>query len=312
MEVKASIANDIEASAKKAKYDKYVKQLLANKEILAWILHYCVVEFKELSIKEIIPCIENNIEIGERNVEPGLSNTKIHGYSNENNIINEGKITYDIIFYAKPKNDDSIEIIINVEAQNDYNPGYDIETRGLFYCARMLSMQVDREFSLAKKEYKKIKKVYSIWICTNSPFNTSYTISSYDVNHKVLYGKKDIKVGRYDLLEVVIIRLGEDIEKGNELHKMLSVLLSSKISSYEKQCRLKDDFEIEMAKELKQEVDKMCNLGDGIERKAIEETLYKNICNLMDSLGCSFEKAADLLKISSSEKDMCLEMLNSK
>lgn len=44
---------------------------------------------------------------------------------------------------------------------------YDIVTRGVFYCARMLSSQMGNEISA--KEYDKLKKVYSIWICLDVP-----------------------------------------------------------------------------------------------------------------------------------------------
>ena len=39
-----------------------------------------------------------------------------------------------------------IKLIINVEGQKKFDPGYDIVTRGIFYCARMLSAQKDTEF----------------------------------------------------------------------------------------------------------------------------------------------------------------------
>lgn len=49
---------------------------------------------------------------------------------------------------------------MNVEAQKDYHPGYDLVTRGIFYVARMISAQMDVEFTA--DDYDGIKKVYSI------------------------------------------------------------------------------------------------------------------------------------------------------
>ena len=56
-----------------------------------------------------------------------------------------------------------IALIINVEAQNDFYPGYPLIKRGIYYCCRMISSQYGREFT--GPHYEKIKKVYSIWIC---------------------------------------------------------------------------------------------------------------------------------------------------
>jgi len=67
--------------------------------------------------------------------------------SNEDKVPGEGEITYDIRFYAITKDDKHIKIIINVEAQKNYYPGYDLVTRAMFYCARMLSAQLDTEFT---------------------------------------------------------------------------------------------------------------------------------------------------------------------
>ena len=50
-EFKTTLANDIEVADVKAQYDAEVKKILANKEILAWILQYCVDEFKGMPLR---------------------------------------------------------------------------------------------------------------------------------------------------------------------------------------------------------------------------------------------------------------------
>ncbi len=92
-----SLATDLDIIAGKEAYDKEVKTLLANRQILAIILKALVNEFKYMEINEIIACIEI-LEVGERKVHPGQSNEKIYGKANENNIIGEGTVTFDIIF----------------------------------------------------------------------------------------------------------------------------------------------------------------------------------------------------------------------
>ena len=308
MSFNSSLLLDIEAADVNVRYDESIKQLLANKEILAWIMKYCVDEFKDYAIDDIIPCIEKDADVANRRVEPGLSN-KIIGDTNENPVPNEGKIAYDVIFHAKTKDDNGVEVIINVEAQNNYYPGYDLETRGVFYCARMLSAQANREFSLAGREYKKLKKVYSIWICTNSPDHLANTISSYEMTHKVVYGSEDIRTGRYDLLEVAMIRLKEGVDNGNELHRMLNVLLSSDTPVGEKERRLQDEFSIEMTEEFRTEVENVCNLSLGVEQKGAIEMLVRIVSDKMESTKCSFEEAIKDLPISASEKEQVKERL---
>ena len=42
-------------------------------------------------------------------------------------------MTYDIRFYAQaPRDGTLMEIIVNVEAQNKYNPGYPLIKRGVY------------------------------------------------------------------------------------------------------------------------------------------------------------------------------------
>ena len=55
-------------------YDTNVKYLLADKQILSRILKYTVEEFQEMDIEDILGCIGDDIEIGERPVDAGLSN----------------------------------------------------------------------------------------------------------------------------------------------------------------------------------------------------------------------------------------------
>ncbi|MDY2818937.1 MAG: hypothetical protein SOT36_01915 [Hominisplanchenecus sp.] len=78
----------------------------------------------------------------------------------------EGAVYYDIRFYAlAPARTGRIRLILNVEAQKSFRPGYEIVTRGIFYGARMISAQLGTEFEHSK--YDDIRKVYSVWICMN-------------------------------------------------------------------------------------------------------------------------------------------------
>ena len=87
---------------------------------------------------------------------------------------------YDIrfsVYYARQKQ--RIKLIINVEAQKEFRPGYSLITRGIFYGARILSSQKGTEFT--GRDYDNIRKVYSIWICMNAPDYIGNAISFYNI-----------------------------------------------------------------------------------------------------------------------------------
>ena len=132
----------------KAQYDAQCKLVLSQKEVLAWILQGVAEEFAQMSVEEIKSCIEGTPEISSEKIYPGQAGERIIGIGNESRITGEGSIYYDIRFLANiPQGRERIRLMINVEAQKDYYPGYQLPTRGIFYCARMISSQLGTEFS---------------------------------------------------------------------------------------------------------------------------------------------------------------------
>ncbi len=164
---KTHASKAVEAADIKARYDTQVKYVLKDPVILANIVKNTVSEVKEYSIDEIVESIEGEPEVEAISIDPGLTNRRVTGYSEEENIPGEGGITFDIRFSLRTLDMNHIRIIVNVEAQNDYYPGYDIVTRGIFYCSRLISAQKESEFF--GEDYNNIKKVYSIWICMDVP-----------------------------------------------------------------------------------------------------------------------------------------------
>lgn len=152
-----SIKRNLELASDKSKYDTNAKNLLSEKDILAYILQTVVHEFKEYKIEDIIPRIEN-IHVGNVSIAPGETDLKrIHGLSQENTFPNEGKIYFDILFRADCSNEkEYARVYINVEAQNKLYPLNRIPKRGVFYCARELSSQMEAEF--VPPYYEHIKK----------------------------------------------------------------------------------------------------------------------------------------------------------
>ena len=118
----------------------------------------CIPEYKDIEVKVIADkYIEGIPHVSSISVHTG---ERIIGSATESSGTNEGKITYDIRFRAiAPSDGEVIELLINIEAQNDYNPGYPLIKRGIYLSCRMISQQYGTEFT--NVDYNKIKKVYS-------------------------------------------------------------------------------------------------------------------------------------------------------
>ena len=257
----------------KALYDEACKNVLSEKGIAAHILRECVEEYKDISIADIIhKYIQGKPEISKVLVQEEGALTKIRTEQTEDSSEREGIVFFDVRFTALVPGEDNsfIELIINFEAQNDFHPGYPLLKRGIYYCSRMISSQYGTVFT--KSDYGKIKKVYSIWICTNPTLEQEYSITRYKMAEENLIGKIKAPRQNYDLLDVVMICLGK--KKYTELTGLLSLLnmaLLDNLSSSEKRRILKTEFNVEITPELEKGVDDMCNLSAGIERKGIEQ-----------------------------------------
>ena len=178
---KTYLAHNIEKTAEEAQYDANAKALIADKQVLARIAKYRTEEFKDYDIPTIIECIEEDPEISKIPIYPGKSDA-ITGMNNESKISGEGEVTFDIRFYMRTKTQERIKVILNIELQNKYYQKYHFEPRAVFYCARMLSEQLDKEFTA--ENYDDLKKVYSIWIFFNAPQKDSDTITEFYLERK--------------------------------------------------------------------------------------------------------------------------------
>ena len=126
-----------------AQYDEHVRHMLKDKTVLAYILKYSVREFAEYSIEEARAAIDGEPEVAVREVRPGAVRT----LENESNIPGEGKLYFDIVFFARTRDNVRQKLYINIEAQKSFYPGYDLVTRGIIYPARLISQQMDVEYT---------------------------------------------------------------------------------------------------------------------------------------------------------------------
>ena len=142
---------------------------------------------------------------------------------------------------------DLIRLIINIEAQNDFYPGYPLIKRGIYYGSRMISSQYGTEFT--ESDYDKIKKVYSVWICMNPPKYRQNTIAKYAICESKLVGAVSEKKENYDLMTVIMICLGDSENAEADLLRMLDVLFSDESAECKKHI-LQEEFAIKMTKKL--------------------------------------------------------------
>ena len=202
-------------------YDQHAKRLLSQRTIMARLLKRTVPEFEDAAIADIAEkYIEGTPQISEIPLDRDKTNIarnmkdspkEFLGDATENIGITEGWIRFDILFHARvPQSGGRITLIINVEAQRTQKRaklGYALLRRAVYYVSRLISSQKETEFT--GSSYDEIKKVYSIWLCMDSPDGRS-AINRYDLaEHHVLHHHKE-KCADYDLMSIITIYLGNE------------------------------------------------------------------------------------------------------
>ena len=233
-----NLAQAVEAANEASFYDTNIKFLLADKQILARILKYAVQEFKDMAIEDIMSSIGEDIEVGTRPLDAGLSNLgRVKASGTEDNIPGEGKIFFDIRFTAYHK-ETEMKFLVNLEAQRSSDPGklgYHLENRIIFYLSRMISAQKQTEFY--HSDYDRLKKVRSIWVCLGNT-EEGDSIEEISLGRNKVFGDK-VNPYNIDLMRGIIINIrdGEAMKDSqNILISMLEKLLSK--SSVEEKKRV--------------------------------------------------------------------------
>ncbi len=276
--IKTSLAQTVDVTMDPgAAYDTNVKYLLADKQILSRILKYTIDEFRDMDIQEITGCISDDIEIGTKPVEAGLSNLgRVKETVTEDNVPGEGLIYYDIRFTAYHK-EKELKILINIEAQKSSDSsklGYHLENRIIFYLARMISAQKQTEFF--HSDFDNLKKVRSIWICMDNDAAED-SIEEIGFDRKTVFGNKKNSY-HADLMKGIIVNIrsednnssGEAIKKSkNVLIAMLEELLFEKDAA-EKKRILAEEYGMIMTVELERRIQIMCNWSEVVGARAFK------------------------------------------
>ena len=298
---KSNLSKRLETTKLIEQFDSCAKKLLSEKIILAWILKSCVEEFKDCSIQWIMTeGIVDDIEVSTNAVnmdEEDITEPELSGSNTEDNSIKEGKVFYDIKFNAKaPNADDYIYLIINLEAQNDERLTYPILKRAVYYVSRMISSQKNTIFY--KSDYKKIRKVYSIWVIMNT--DKENTITKYSMNEQSLVGEVKANVTDYDLMSIYMIRLGSRIDENDEsILRLLGTIFKSRDSKTQERI-LEEEYNIPMVLPKKGEVNEMSSLGEGIFEEGYDAGGEQKELHFIKTLlmkGKSVEEVADLLDV---------------
>ena len=310
MERQTDIAEMIDAAGINAQCDSSAKKLLAFKAIDAWILKCCVKEFSSYDAKYICEhCLTGEPEVSEHAVHPDQLDRgeRISGdgmltmMNSESSSISEGTVYYDVRFNAVvPDSGESVTLIINLEIQLKNKLGYELVTRGMYYCARMISEQYGSVFT--NSHYEKIRKVYSIWICPSTPESRKNSILRYHMVEEPILGEPYVNEKAYDLEEVIVLNLGEaGSETDSDILNLLNTYFSNKVLPDEKKRVLDEKFNIAMTKKMEEEVNLMCNLSSAIEQKGREEGKFETMVKLYRDGIVSAVYAASSLGMSEAE-----------
>ena len=259
-------------------YDLAAKNVLSKKPVAAYLLKGVVPEFRDVNLKDIVEkYIEGEIQVSSIPVNPGKTNTvanttEIKGIRNEIGAPTEGWITFDVIFHAvTPKYGERIRLIINFEAQKTFSEStlkYILMKRAVFYGSRLISAQKETEFS--GSDYNGVRKVYTIWICMESPTGRSL-INHYAMTEHHLVGKYKEPQENYNLLNIVMIYLAPGPVR-NKMLSMLQVIFQETTKSAEEKSKiLRKKFDIEVTTEMEEELKTMCNLSEGIYERGIAQ-----------------------------------------
>ncbi len=311
----ATITDIIEKNAAVAQYDENAKALLARKAFLANILVRTVKEFWGMSPRLVETLIEGEPQISSVPVEEGFTNSQendgntiITGMNAESKVSYEGVLFFDVIFFVRSPRGRK-KIIINMEAQKNYPTKYHVENRGIMYCARSISAQMERE--VKNQKYDKMQKVYSIWICMNCKENLAYHIH---MTKEDIVGRKIVNHD-YDLVNVIVIELSQTLASAGdtELHRLLGAMFLD-FDVKEKLRILEREFDIDINTEGRREVGEMCNLGEGIYERGIECGIERGIEQTrtqmiisMQELGLPIEQIAKIARITIAEVMEILE-----
>ena len=111
--------------------------------------------------------------------------------------------------------------------------------------------------------------------------------------------------GNADLLNIVMIGVTNELPKHDEkykLHRLIGALLSDRLKENEKLDIIEKEYKIPLSNDFRKEVDTMCNLGQGIEDRAIERVVIN-----MRKIGYTSEQIAKAVEMTIKEVEIIIK-----
>ena len=303
-----------------AAYDKLAKRLIAGKSILAHILKHTVTEFADCSLHDIEHKYIEGEPITSINSVPLDDTVDIKGKQTESNSPLEGLVTFDIIFDAiAPTRGEPIKLIINVEPQKTtMSIDYKLMKRAVYYAARLISSQKEKEFH--GDDYNGLKKIYSIWICMNVQNYRANSIQEYSLTEKVIHGEFHDEQQNYDLVKIIVLNLGKKATR-HRLLNLLHLLFMDLKSSDEKENILHEEYNITLSGDMRKELKKMGGLMEPLLEIAAERAAEKaatesekksrleDIRTLMKKMKWTAKQAMDTLDVPAEKQKEYLALI---
>ena len=150
---------------------------------------------------------------------------------------------------------------MNIEAQKDNPKGYPLLKRAMYYCSRLIASQLKK--GSKRVDYRRIRKVYSIWVLMNSSKRSSNSKVTYHMTEDRDYGDFRARKETYDLITVVVLALGEESAAENRVLGMLDKVFRSGKPDMVVAAELKDEYGLDIGEYVSEEEEDMCNLSQG-------------------------------------------------
>lgn len=307
----------------KSYLDAGCKALLGCTAVAAFIVKNCIPEFHDMSLEEIQEYIiykkaksqitpEELAEIQASNTSPVEIGChivddlpdKLNEKNVESKSTNEGTIYYDVLFDIGMPDGESppSRVIVDIEAQNHFNPGYSMLKRGSFYCSRMISAQKETVFR--NSDYNKLQKVYSIWLCIAPDEKIRGVCNTYSMRETCLAKEHHFPKKQYDNFCIIIACL-QDKQSANNMVRFFSSVFDNNMP-VEKKLQLATECGLQVTTDVREGLNQMCNYSDFVEQQGIVkgraegyvESLSASVANLVRSGTLTLDAALDVLQVS--------------
>ncbi|MBP5640084.1 MAG: hypothetical protein J6X55_11435 [Victivallales bacterium] len=214
--------------------DGFMKGIFRIRDVVALLLKGLIPEFGDTPVAQI--------------ASECLSPHDDSRYIQFSNLDTANDSMFDIVFNARLPGavSDKECHIVNIEFQNRIHPMLYYIKRGIYYLSKIIVSQKGMLFD--NDDYAGLRKVHSIWICPRAPLKYANKVCHVVMGNLPLQGFDNLLPllqEFFDLLDLKVICLNDDVPPvGNPTLRLLHTLISSNISTPDRERILKDEFSI--------------------------------------------------------------------